>query len=969
MVPAARYRVAAPITTDRRPGSQAKACHSLVVRVRGPVDPAALHRRFHEAAARWPGQTVPQLWEETLPTGSTDPAALARVRREAGRPVSPAAGFPLRAVLLRYADGEADLVLVALRPVVDGRALHGLAGLLLDGSADLPEPGVGEIPRHQEAARRGAGGTRPELEWGLGDPARAGRTGEVTLELPDGLRPADTVLVGAVGLVLARYESAEATAVGVFDADGAGGDISVLRASADGTQRVGDYLAQWHGPYGGEPVERQPLPGVGVVLGRSRPGFCHRPFLAPVLPVTLHWERDRDDAVAGTLLYDEGAVAPEVARSLACHVAHVAVQLASGPDRGLDSVELMTEAETLQTLRAGAVPATGSAVAAGRTIHGLFEDVAHSRPDAVALTAGDTELTYAELNARAGLLAAGLRALGVGRGDLVGVALERDAELVVTLLAVLKAGCAYVPMDVRYPEERLRYTMESAGAALVVGAADAFPAVDGVRVVGPDELRALGEARSDEDGPAQDTGDGASAAYVIYTSGSTGRPKGVVVPHRNVAALVEATREDFGLGADDVWTLFHSCAFDFSVWEIWGCLLTGGRLVVVPYWVTRDTELFHELLVRQRVTVLNQTPSAFAQLVETDRRSADEVALRLVVFGGEPLDVRVLAPWFARHSPTRCRLVNMFGITETTVHVTAHTVTPADVVAGSRSVGRALPGWSLSVRDPHGRVLPPGAAGEICVGGAGVADRYLGQPELTAERFVTDPFGGGRIYRSGDRGRLRPDGRLDHLGRLDSQVKVRGHRIELDEIRNVLLGHPEVVGAAAVLNHEVPGDAATARIDAYVVLRNAVATVEVLAHARGVLPAYMLPASVTAVPAIPLTINGKLDAAALPAPAVAVPRQQEATTAAPVADGTVDGAADGGQHDPVADEILKLWSHALNTEVGLDDNFFELGGNSLLVIRLLREMRDRGLPRIATQDFYRNSTASRFIEIVREQKG
>ncbi|MFD4777754.1 amino acid adenylation domain-containing protein, partial [Streptomyces sp. NPDC058427] len=747
----------------------------------------------------------------------------------------------------------------------------------------------------------------------------------------------EALLTGAVQLVLARI--------------GTGRPVDEARSA-------GDFLARLRG------AEAVALPGVGLHVDAARTGERRLPSLAPTEPAELHFLLHEDGSAEGVLRHDLGALAPVVAERFAGHVAHVAAQLAADPGRTLDAVELMPQDEARSVLRLGATPSTGSAEAAGRTLHGLFADVVRSCPDAIAVTAGSTALTYAELDALGERTAAGLTALGVVPGSLIGVALERNADLVVTLLGILKAGCAYVPMDLRYPQERLRNTVADAGTRLVVvdGADESFPDIDGVRVVTPGEIRALGDGGS---APLVQE-DGSSAAYVIYTSGSTGRPKGVVVPHRNVAALLEATRDDFGLGADDVWTLFHSSAFDFSVWEIWGCLLTGGRLVVVDYWVTRDTDLFHDLLVREHVTVLNQTPSAFAQVVEVDRQRRTELALRLVIFGGEPLDVRMLAPWFTRHSHTECRLVNMFGITETTVHVTAHTVTPADVLAVGRKVGTALPGWSLSVRDPHGRLLPIGVPGEICVGGAGVATCYLGRPDLTAERFVADPHGGGRIYRSGDRGRLRTDGSLDHLGRLDSQVKVRGHRIELDEIRNVLLSHPAVAGAAAVLNHDIPGDPATARIDAYVTLRTAAPTTDVLAHARGVLPVYMVPASVTELDSIPLTINGKVDTAALPEPVAVKPGRQGAAAGAGRAGAKERPGAVDGDSGGLTEQVLGLWGHALSCEVTLKDNFFELGGNSLLVIRVLREMREQGLPKVTTQDFYRNSTAGLFIDLVRE---
>ncbi|MFI2508376.1 amino acid adenylation domain-containing protein [Streptomyces sp. NPDC018972] len=949
MSTAVRHRVAVPVGAGRLPVTQARSCHSLTVRI---GDGSAVP----EAVSGLP------LWHHAVPAASSAPAARARLEAEAGRPLAPT-GPPVRTVLLRYADGPADLVLVARRTALSEQGLRDLAAFLLEGTG--PEPRIAA-----DAGPAPAGGARPLTGWGLGDPSRAGRTGTVEVELK-APEPSDETLLAAVGLVLARYSAGEDTAVAVFGPRTTDGETPVCSVPLDEDQEAAAYVAQWRAPDGGPDRADGPVPAVGVYVSAQRPGTHYRPFLAPVLPVVLHWRRETDRSVSGVLSYDEGETAPEVARAFARHVAHVADQLAGlrpAADRGpaLLEIDLMTRAEALETVDRGATPSVAAPDTLDRTIHGLFADVVRSSPDAPAVNDGETRLSYAQLDERAERIARGLRTLGTGPGDLIGVALDRTAELVVTLLGVLKAGCVYVPMDIRYPEERLRRTVGDAGTRIVIGSADAFPHVEGVRVVSPGELTGLADRTADEPHPRAE--DGAAAAYVIFTSGSTGRPKGVVVPHRNVAALVAATREDFALNGSDVWTLFHSSAFDFSVWEIWGCLLTGGELVVVPYWVTRDTELFYDLLVERGVTVLNQTPSAFAQLIEADGRLRSPLSLRLVVFGGEPLDVSMLAPWFARHSHTHCRLSNMFGITETTVHVTEQTVTPADVVARTRSVGRAMPGWTLSVRDPRGRVLPAGASGEIYVGGAGVAQGYLHQPGLTAERFIDDPYGSGRIYRSGDRGRLRPDGRLDHLGRLDNQVKIRGHRIELDEIRSVLLGHPAVSGAAVVLRYDTPGDTATARIDAYVSLGGSgVSEAELFTHASGVLPDYMMPASVTAVDSIPLTINGKVDTTALPEPTTRQRTTGDSTAPAAVHDGT--GSAGPAALDPLADDILALWRQVLGCEVEPGDNFFELGGNSLLVIRLLREMRDRGLPRVSTQDFYRNSVATQFIQLVRGAQG
>jgi amino acid adenylation domain-containing protein len=560
--------------------------------------------------------------------------------------------------------------------------------------------------------------------------------------------------------------------------------------------------------------------------------------------------------------------------------------------------------------------------------------MATARPDATAVVCGDDALTYRELDERTDRFAGALRASGCEPGDRIGVCLSRSADLVCVLVAVLKAGGVYVPMDPANPAERLRYLVADAGPRLVVTDLDGFPAD---RVVRPADLDV-------EDGGTGHAGTSPDApAYVIYTSGSTGRPKGVVVAHRNVLALFAATAGDFALTGNDTWTMFHSSAFDFSVWEMWGALLSGARLVVVPHSVTRSPEDFHRLLADGRVTVLCQTPSAFAQLLEADRRSGVALAVRLLIFGGEPLDTRMLLRWFDRQPEDRCRVVNMYGITETTVHVTAQTVTRAAAATGTRSVGLPIPGWTVHLLDEHGAPVPAGGIGEIHVGGAGVALGYLGRPDLTASRFVTGPDG--RVYRSGDVGRFLPDGRLEHLGRLDGQIKIRGYRIELDEIRAVLLADPEVVAAAVVVGGR-PGDPATARLDAYVVPRGQFSEgtrSTLLERAARVLPEYMVPATVTAVPALPLTVNGKLDPAGLPTP-------------------HFGGTGCPAEGDDLAVALRDVWQAVLGVPVGLDDVFFRLGGNSLAAARVRTLMLERGMPDLTLQQLYRAPTVRKLAK-------
>jgi amino acid adenylation domain-containing protein len=394
----------------------------------------------------------------------------------------------------------------------------------------------------------------------------------------------------------------------------------------------------------------------------------------------------------------------------------------------------MTQVRPVET--AGVVPRL--------TLPELFEAQVTRTPDAVAVVCEGAGLSYAELDARANRLARYLVSLGAGPERLVAVAMERSAELVVVLLAVLKAGAAYLPLDPEYPAERIAYMLSDAAAVLLVcdqAMVGRAPAGILPWVVVDDEACAVAVAGFAA-APLEDRERAAPLvpahpAYVIYTSGSTGRPKGVVVPHRNVVRLVAMTGGWFDFGPGDVWTLFHSYAFDFSVWEMWGALATGGRLVVVPYLVSRSAAEFRKLLASERVTVLNQTPMAFYQLMDVWGEGS-ELALRYVIFGGEALHCARVARW-ARAVPGAPVLVNMYGITETTVHVTGQVVND-DADGAASVVGTPIPDLQVFVLDERLDLVPPGVAGEMYVAGAGLARGYLNRPGLTAGRFVACPF-------------------------------------------------------------------------------------------------------------------------------------------------------------------------------------------------------------------------------------
>ncbi|HSN85605.1 MAG TPA: amino acid adenylation domain-containing protein, partial [Thermoanaerobaculia bacterium] len=506
-----------------------------------------------------------------------------------------------------------------------------------------------------------------------------------------------------------------------------------------------------------------------------------------------------------------------------------------------------------------------------------------------------------------------------------------------------------VPLDPSLPQERLAWMIDDAGLQIVVAnsaSAAVLPEAPG-KVLLDSDLHLL------ETLPASDPvplGDGESLAYVIYTSGSTGRPKGVQVSHGNVARLFAATQPWFGFTERDVWTLFHSYAFDFSVWEIWGALLHGGRLVIVPYEVSRTPELFLDLLVRERVTVLNQTPSAFAQLARADEeRGGASTDLRLVLFGGEALDPAGLAPWIAHHGDESPRLVNMYGITETTVHVTCRPLHAEDARAERRSaIGRPIPDLSLLVLDPGLWPAPIGVPGELAVGGAGLARGYLNRPELTAERFVPDPFSGhpgARLYRSGDLGRFLPDGDIEYLGRIDHQVKIRGFRIELGEIEAALTALAGIREAVVVAREE----GSDRRLVAYLTGEQ-IAAEELRLSLRERLPDYMVPAAFVRLDALPLTPNGKVDRKALPAPEQT---RLEADYVAP--------------RTPVEEALAGLWTDLLGIErIGAADHFFDLGGHSLLATRLMAAIRDVFRVDLPLRLLFERPTVEKLAEAITE---
>ncbi|MBV2081518.1 MULTISPECIES: non-ribosomal peptide synthetase [Pseudomonas] len=630
-------------------------------------------------------------------------------------------------------------------------------------------------------------------------------------------------------------------------------------------------------------------------------------------PLTLNVD-DLGEDFALTVMVDASIGAQRVAGYLHTALQSLADALEQRPDMPLCGLNILPDAERHHLLHT--LNHCPTHYADTQLIHQQVETHAAAQPDAIALRFEHHVLTYRQLNERANQVAHALLAHGVCPDARVAICVERGPQMIIGLLGILKAGAGYVPIDPAYPQERIAYTL-----------ADSQPVVVLVQANTAQRAGALARIDLDHLGPLPISNPGlhlspANLAYVIYTSGSTGQPKGVMIEHRQVARLFSATHHWFGFNPHDVWALFHSFAFDFSVWEIWGALMHGGQLLIVPQLVSRSPDECYALLCDAQVSILNQTPSAFRQLIASQGNSAQSHSLRQVIFGGEALEPGMLKPWYARAVNAGTQLVNMYGITETTVHVTYRALEAADAhLVGVSPIGVRIPDLQLYVLDERHEPLPLGVVGELYVGGAGVARGYLNRQALNAERFLADPATGLRMYKTGDLGRLLADGSVEYLGRNDDQVKIRGFRIELGEIQAHLATASGVRDAVVIAREDQPGDK---RLVAYVISDGELNVAALRDHLLLSLAEHMVPSAFVRLDTLPLTTNGKLDRKALPAPdADAVARREYAAP---------QGA--------VETTLAMLWQDLLNVDrVGREDNFFELGGHSLLAVKLIERMR------------------------------
>ncbi|MCG8925098.1 amino acid adenylation domain-containing protein [Lentzea sp. CC55] len=617
----------------------------------------------------------------------------------------------------------------------------------------------------------------------------------------------------------------------------------------------------------------------------------------------LTWSTFDDGELRGEVEYATDLFDRETVLRLVGHWRTLLGAALDAPDLPLWRLSPLDAAET-----AAALAPPRAVPDAPPPLHRAFEAAADAHPDRLALTCGDRSWTYAELDAAANRVAHTLATDGVRRGDRVGVLLERGERVVTAILGVLKAGAAYVPVDPATPRDRAEFVFADTGAEVVVT---------------DDYLADPRLAQAPSHRPEVPV-DPADLAYVIFTSGSTGRPKGVAVSHEHVGRLMRSGDDHFAFAETDVWTLFHSYAFDWTVWELWGPLHHGGRLVVVPRVVSRSPEAFADLLATERVTRLCLTPSALRTLEGVLRTWPLPLpALRTVMLGGEALDPAVVRRWFALEQCPPAILCNLYGITETTVHVT--TLDLPDAASFGRSlIGEPMPHLSALVLDERLQPCPIGVAGELYIGGGSLANGYWGRPGLTARRFLPDPYGvvpGGRLYRTGDVARRLPGGGLEYVGRCDDQVKIRGFRIELGEVENAVTAHPAVTSCVVTVHDD--------RLAAYVTVDGTPPSyAELRAFLAETLPEHMIPATATVLGVIPLTVNGKVDRAALPAPDLG---------------SVLDTDAHVAPSTPQEQALAEVYADVLGVGgVGAGDNFFHLGGDSIRAVHLAGKLRERG---------------------------
>jgi syringomycin synthetase protein SyrE len=691
-----------------------------------------------------------------------------------------------------------------------------------------------------------------------------------------------------------------------------------------------------------------------------------------------------EDRFSGVLVYNRDYHNESTISRLIGHFMVLLEEVLSAPHQKISQFNLLTVEEHQQLLIEWNQPQID--YPKGKTIHGIFREQAAVRPDAIAVQGqivgaqgtvpvpmDHVSLTYKELNEKSNQLAYVLRQKGVAADTIVAMLMERSVEMIVAILGILKAGGAYLPIDPDYPQERIDFILKDSNARILLKKSEirisksetnpndqnsndqnkkSMPIVLDFEHLDFEFVSSFGFRASDLLS--------SNLAYVIYTSGTTGQPKGCLITHKNVISLLKNKIQAFDFNENDVWTMFHQYNFDFSVWEMYGALLYGGKLIVIPRMVTRDPGQYLEILKREKVTVLNQTPSAFYRLSAAEMsQSGFRLYIRYVIFGGEALNPAKLKQWKVKYPGTR--LINMFGITETTIHVTYKEIGGKEIECGTGNIGRPVSTLTAYVVGRDFNLLPIGIPGELCVGGEGLARGYLNRPELTAKKFINKKFlrgvqGGsfykksppGRrrpnLYKSGDLVKLLENGDMEYLGRIDHQVQIRGFRIELGEIENQLSSH-RAVKEAVVICIEDDREAGDKTLCACIVSDKGLDAVEMRDFLSRRLPGYMVPSLFKRVDHIPLTPNGKVDGKALRSSGTRLGAGAEYVPPATPTETRIAG---------IWREILKLDKNEV--EIGIHDNFFDIGGTSMDVVRVNAKIAEEFEKQIPIVTMYKYTT-------------
>ncbi|MBC9914888.1 non-ribosomal peptide synthetase [Chitinophaga varians] len=847
--------------------------------------------------------------------------------------------------------------------------------------------------------RKALPGNTPPLELDITQPSGADGVYEsavVDVQIPAPLAikiadfaaatevPEKVVLMAAFNIVLSRYSRQENVVIGTAEnnrdhewlksAVGPISNVLALHSVVRPDMSFRNYCHQLNAIYQ-EALQYRHIPfhEIMEILGRENNGDVVLPFrivfdynpVALTLPEidgivtsaamvnkgSSEWDiqvvlQREGQGIGGMLTFNRRRFRDSDMALLTAHWTALMEALQENPDNGVATFELLSAEERAGLLRE--LDKRNVSFPADMTIADLFDIQVRRAPRSIAVTMGPENVTYGELSEKSAKVALMLRKNGVKRGDVVGLLMDRSVDLIIAIFGILRSGAAYLPIDVDYPEERIMFLARDSKAKLVLAGA---PLPDRLSFDVP--VLQIGDAWLSNSGESElvCVNQPADLCYVIYTSGSTGTPKGVMITHRNVVRLLFNDAFQFDFGPDDVWPMFHSHCFDVSVWEIFGSLLSGGRLVIIPKMIARDPKQFYTLLQNEKVTVLNQTPSAFYSLMpQAVSGQGARLHLRYVIFAGEKLNPVKLKPWYAQYPDVR--LINMYGITEITVHATYKEIGHEEIEHNISNVGKPLPTLSVYVLDEHRKMVPKGVAGEIYVGGEGVALCYLGNPTLTDKRFLDDPYQpGSRIYRSGDLARITDTGEIEYIQRIDNQIKLRGFRVEPGEIEAGLGKHPLVKEAVVVLKGNDPNK----YLVAYVIPEGTVDASSLKQFLSTSVPDYMVPSHYVLLQEFPLTSNGKLDTRALPDPEIKAGSDYKAAFG-PVESVLVEIYADTLQLDPAT--------------ISVNANMFELGVHSLLMPILVSDIHQKAgidLPIRALFRYPTIATLAAYIETIPKQ--